>query len=222
MLSELSSIIIREIILIFNDYKSILNFKLINKRIFKFIEYDIVIQRYYLKLRYNLIINDKDLFKYIKLLDSKCYSECLTYFKVFGNESTILVNPHNDNFIICVRESNVFIIIMSKDNVSKDKITDSILENKIENFREILFSEGYLLLDIHHGISFRSKRRNLGSTTYCKLGFPWGFNFKMRNFRDHKDFEEIRNGINLFRHVYPNEFNRNILINIKNFINVKL
>ena len=50
MLSELSLVIIREIILRFDEYKSIINLKLTNKRLFKFIKDDIVVQRY------NLII----------------------------------------------------------------------------------------------------------------------------------------------------------------------
>ena len=51
-----------------------MNLRLVNKILFKYINDDIVIQRYYLKLKYNIIIKDGDLFKYIKLLDSKSYS----------------------------------------------------------------------------------------------------------------------------------------------------
>ena len=214
MLSELSSIIIREIILRFNEYESIINFKLTNKRLFKFIEYDIVIQRYYLKLRYNLILKDEDILKYLHLLDSKCYSKYLTYFTSFKKEVTIFVNPHNDYFIICIKteENNVPLLIMSKDNVSIDKITDSILENKIEIFKDTLVDEGYLLLDVKYVICFQS----LPDRLLCPyLIFKQDVRYKITDIDRHIDLLEIRNEIKLTRHVYSDEFNQTILEKIK-------
>ena len=174
MLSELSLIIIREIILRFNEYQSILKFKLTNKRLFKFIEYDIVVQRYYLKLKYNLIINDEDLFKYIKLLDSKFYSKCLTYFESFKRKNMIFVNPCNDHFIVFMeRSKNSFSLVISKDNAIIYKITNSILENNIETLKETLFAEGYLLLDIEYsvevGSEICSQNGNLFRNIFMKL-----------------------------------------------------
>ena len=62
MLCDLSSIILREIIIRFDEYESILNIRMVNKRLFRFIKDDIVIKRFYLKLRYNLTVNDEYLF----------------------------------------------------------------------------------------------------------------------------------------------------------------
>ena len=86
MLSDLSSVILREIIITINEYESIINLKLLNKRIFKFINDDVVVKRYYLKLKYNFTIDDKELFNYIKFLEDKCYSKFVKR-RTFNKES---------------------------------------------------------------------------------------------------------------------------------------
>ena len=136
MLSELSSVIIREIILRFDDYQSILNFKIINKRFFKFINNDTVIQRYYLKLRYNVVVKDNNLLKIIKLLDFKLCSEFIEQYSNAGIFEAF-TNPINENFILSaeLEEHDIHYIISSENN----KNVDDILKNKKANFEKMQF-----------------------------------------------------------------------------------
>ena len=150
MLSDLSSIVLREIILRFNEYESIINFKLINKRFFKFIKDDIVIKRYYLKLRYNLRINDEDLFEYIKLLNSKCYSKFIYQHTFDLSKHCAFVNPKNDTFITWKVYQGVhcfgnFIIRCSKS--LEEKLVSLFQNSTEENIQNNLFLQGYITLN---------------------------------------------------------------------------
>ena len=103
LLSEIPSIILREIILTIINYESIMDLKLTNKRLFNFINCDIVIQRYYLKLKYNLKINDNESFQKIKLLDSK-----FIFNRTFNEKECFLfANPTNDTFVFWNYNSEV-------------------------------------------------------------------------------------------------------------------
>ena len=75
------------------------NLKFVNKRLFKFINDDIVVQRYYLKLRYNLILNDENLFEYTKLLNSKPHPKFIKQRIFDKTKYCTFVNPKTDNFI---------------------------------------------------------------------------------------------------------------------------
>ena len=163
MLSGLSSIIIREIILRFDDYQSIINFKMINKRFFKFIEYDIVIQRYYLLLKYNLILKDEDLFKYIKLLDSKCYSKLINQNLEIKN--TFFVNPTDDTFIhVFVSNESIQAFTYSEQNLKCERIINFVLEKGIGYLKQSMISEGYFLLNYKDNLFINDKSYGRGNT----------------------------------------------------------
>ena len=149
MFSDLSSIILREIILRFDVYESIINFKLINKRLFKFIEHDIVIQRYYLKLRYNLIINDEDLFEYTKLLNSKSYSKFIKQRTFDKTKYCVFVNPKTDNFITwsVISQAPIFRLFLSCSLNIKEAIISLFENSTAENIQTNLFLQGYITLN---------------------------------------------------------------------------
>ena len=170
MLSELSSIILREIILRFDEYQSILNFKLINKRIFKFINNDIIIQEHYLKLKYLLKISrSTDLPKLIKILDSKSYNEIIGHKLINNVINAVFFNSHDQSFIInfksigCVDNTNY--IVFLEDNNSAYKIADIFIRDKLELLEETLISENYFLVGGIHHIDFKifNKFRKMSS-----------------------------------------------------------
>ena len=147
MLSDLSSIILREIILRIINYESITNLKLTNKRLFKFINDDIVIKRYYLKLRYNLILNDEDLLKYIKLLDSKIYSKFIQQRIFDKNKYCMFVNPQNDNFILWIGKNYGAILTISCSKSLKEIIFSLFQNSTKENIQNNLFLQGYITIN---------------------------------------------------------------------------
>lgn len=152
MLCDLSLVILREIIVTIIDYESIINLKLTNKRIFNFINNDIVIQRYHLKLRYNLTIGDENLSKYIKLLDSKFYSKFIIGKCYFDEEnSCLLVDPENDNFLLWnvtlendVQNSSIIIYCSEK---IYDKLIILFKTSIGECIEDVIFSQGFITLN---------------------------------------------------------------------------
>lgn len=193
MFSEISSIILREIIINFDDYESIINLKLTNKRLFKFINNDIVVMRYYLKLRYKLIINDNDLFKYIKLLDSKVYSKFISKRVENKKECFLFVNPENDTFVFLNSASEnyaffSFIVLCSEQTYIK--ISKSLDISPYESINKILSALGYVTLN--------SKISEfVNSSGSCKIGYP-------KN-------QAFFPGINFLIKFYEESFNQNIL-----------
>lgn len=175
MLGNISLVILREIINKIDDYQSIINLKLINKRIFKLINNDIVIQRYYLKLKYNLIINDEDLFSYIKLLDSKVYSKLIERRTFNKNRPFLLVNPKDDTFILITSELDQryfsYASVYSCQKVCNEIYLFFRNCNK-RSFDNFVFSQGYITLNLNVSDFIRNKKSCIfGATTDHTLYF---------------------------------------------------
>ena len=149
MINEFPFLILREFIIRITNYESITNLRLVNKRSFKFINDDLVIQKYYLKLRYNLKISRNTNFpKLIQLLDSKCYSKFIKQGYKINSTEAIFVNPSNDYFVFCTRNNGqVKHVLLLQDDPVARKIGNIFLQNKEELLEESMCSEGYFLFD---------------------------------------------------------------------------
>lgn len=148
MLGELDLPILREFIFRISDYKSITNLRLINKRLFKFINNDLVVQKHYLKLRYNLNISiNSNLLKLIRILNSKCYTKIVNQGHIITTINAVFVNPSNDSFILYSKTNGKFRhFIFPEDTPTTDKIFDIFSKRMVNLLEPTLISEGYVLL----------------------------------------------------------------------------
>lgn len=186
MLSNISLIILREIIITINDYNSIINLKLVNKRLFKLINNDVVIKRHYLKLKYNVTTDDDDL---LNLLESKIYSKFIKRGLPNTAVDSIFVNPFNDSFVLFSVVVFATDIFSWEYNPNNTKFVNIFLEKKKEQLEEILFSENYFLLgyDDHfckkifnfvHQIIYKRSKIEMKNGKLCVL------NIQRKNFSD--------------------------------------
>lgn len=150
-MNKLPLLILRELIVSFDDYKLILIIKLLNKRFYNFINNDKVCQERYLKLKYDLEFNLNDnvnLSKLISVIDSKFYSHLLKRGLDSNFNKVAFINPYCDSVILLIdpHPENVFVIISSKNNLTLNLLTDLISNNNRELIEKSLFSEGYFIL----------------------------------------------------------------------------
>lgn len=207
MLDKFPIPILRELFTRITDYESIINLKLINKRFFKFINDDIVIQRHYLKLKYNLTIDDENLFKYIKLLDSKCYSKFIKH-RIFNEEENyLLVNPIKDTFIIwnfiSIQDFMCKFVITCSENVC-DQLIDLVKGSPNQAINKILSDQGYITLNLNiiDFIDLSDSSDFMKNEVMIKCVF----------FQEH---DSEKPGLKAFVKVYGESFNQNIISVIK-------
>ena len=150
MLSDLPFIIIREIIKRIIEYESIDNLINLNKKLKFLIINDRVCQEHYLLLKYNLII-DKEHLKLIKLLNLKNYSKYIGKGFSSNNDFNIFVRPKDDKFIIIRKYPTFDRYVRRIFKFSETSMIPKILrifDEKIEDFENILITEGFFYLNL--------------------------------------------------------------------------
>lgn len=201
MINEFPFPILREFIIRIIDYESITNLKLVNKSLYKFIKDDVIIQEYYLKLRYNLKFSrNNNLPKLIKILDSKFYSKLIKQGLTITWINAVFVNPSDDSFILYMKFSTELKhVLLLENNPTAYKIADILLQNKIESLEEIMFTEGYFLLSCEDFI-FKNICDVCGNIDQYKILQSRNGNKIALNFRDqtfnHRIIKKLKMMIN--------------------------
>lgn len=169
MLNELPLLIIREIVLRFDDFNLLVLFKLLNKRLNNFITRDEICQTVYLKLKYRLKIDRsgqvKNLRFLINLLNSKKYSKFFKTGFVYDRKYIVFVRPTDDSFIVFsieeTRSGLKYIFRTSAKYMTLNLI--KLYKNKIRNFENYLSLKGFFHLNVNISLQFEDLRRKSSS-----------------------------------------------------------